>query len=202
MYKFNPEYKYGYPEEIWYSLEDLPNEQWKDVLDTNNRYKISNYGRLLINVRTYIDTLKRNCSRRARIGNPSINSQGYLHFTICYKERRFSEKIHRIVGKYFLPKSINKIDINHKDGNKRNNHISNLEWTTSKENYHHSRDVLGFHIEKRVWKLDKKTNRKLEIFDSAKKAAASIGVGRSQIYRVCSGWRKSCKGFKWIYENE
>lgn len=50
---------------------------------------------------------------------------------------------HRIIATYFLPNPENKKCVNHKDGNKKNNHVSNLEWCTYKENSQHARDILG-----------------------------------------------------------
>ena len=51
--------------------------------------------------------------------------------------------IHRLVAKAFLPNPENKRDVNHKNGNTKDNRLENLEWTTHRENTIHGRDVLG-----------------------------------------------------------
>jgi hypothetical protein len=63
--------------------------------------------------------------------NPSVNyKNGYLSI--------YGQYVHRIVGKCFIPNSENKPCINHKDGNKANNAVSNLEWVTYSENHLHA----------------------------------------------------------------
>ena len=46
MLNFNPQFKFGFPEELWYNLDSLPDEQWKDIIGYENLYCISNYGRV------------------------------------------------------------------------------------------------------------------------------------------------------------
>lgn len=66
-----------------------------------------------------------------------LNNRGYLSITI----RRKTHMIHRLVAKAFIANPDNKPFINHKDGNKLNNSVENLEWCTTKENNHHARET-------------------------------------------------------------
>lgn len=63
-----------------------------------------------------------------------INNCGYRR--VCINKKKYF--IHRLVATYFIPNIHNKPIINHKDGNKRNNHVSNLEWATRSENDLHA----------------------------------------------------------------
>lgn len=69
-----------------------------------------------------------------------VNKQGYLYCNLYHNRHRYSMKSHRLVAETFIPNPENKPCVNHKDGNKLNNHVNNLEWLTVKENTQHSYD--------------------------------------------------------------
>lgn len=71
-----------------------------------------------------------------------INNRGYLAVEV----RNKTHMVHRLVARAFIPKPIGKDFVNHLDGNKLNNHVSNLEWVTIAENNHHAR-VNGLHVQ-------------------------------------------------------
>jgi hypothetical protein len=73
----------------------------------------------------------------------SNNSKGYLRITIYYDNgTKVTESVHRLVAKVFIPNPENKPQVNHLDGNKLNNHFSNLEWVTNEENQFHAATQL------------------------------------------------------------
>ena len=62
----------------------------------------------------------------------------YLSVSLCLNGKSFQKTIHRLVALNFIPNTDNKTDVNHIDGNKHNNHYTNLEWVTRSENIKHA----------------------------------------------------------------
>jgi hypothetical protein len=105
-------------------------EEWKAIAECNGEYYISDHGR--------VKSMK---FGKERILKPCPNTRGYLMVFVAGKwGKQRCNTIHRLVATTFLPNPENKKEINHKDGNKLNNHISNLEWMTRKENIQHAYD--------------------------------------------------------------
>lgn len=111
-------------EEVWAEISGQPG------------YLVSNFGRIksiqrIEKSERYFNGLKvpeRIMKMPILQGYPTINIRGRMY------------KVHRLVAKYFVNNADNKPDINHKDGNKSNNHHSNLEWVTHRENIQHAYD--------------------------------------------------------------
>ena len=95
------------------------------LLPFDTKYAISNKG-VLINV------------KNGKKLKTSINKNGYLEVQLSTNGIRKSYRIHRLVALMFLNNEENKPYVNHKDGNKLNNCVDNLEWVTSKENKQHA----------------------------------------------------------------
>jgi hypothetical protein len=75
------------------------------------------------------------------------HSCGYLQVRLSLGADQWKNKyIHRLVAQAFIPNPQRLGDINHKDGNKYNNHWTNLEWVSRRDNHKHAREVLGIHI--------------------------------------------------------
>lgn len=70
------------------------------------------------------------------------NSNGYRQVQKTINGKRKTLMVHRLVAMAFIPNPLDKPDVNHIDGNKRNNHFSNLEWVTEKENTQHAMKYL------------------------------------------------------------
>ena len=118
----------------------MENEIWKDVVEFENNYQISNFGRLR-SVARKINSSVQPCG--FRINNPRIiapqnNGKGYQQYYVKFNNIRVMQYSHRLVAKYFLDNPDDKLEVNHLDGNKYNNHVSNLEWSTLEENRNHA----------------------------------------------------------------
>jgi hypothetical protein len=124
------------------------------------------------------------------------NKKGYLYFRCLSK----SYLVHRIVAECFIPNPDNKITVNHKDGNKLNNSVLNLEWATPEENSLHAVHVLKlpcFFEPKEVSVF--KDGNLIKVTNSVREAALLVGGEHSNISKCCSGKRKSHKGYTFKY---
>ena len=108
------------------------NENWKPVSECNGEYSISNFGR----VKSY----KR--GRELILKPYLVGDLGNQYFAIeiWVNGKQKMCKIHRLIALAFIPNLENNPQVNHKDGDKLNNNIDNLEWCTSKENIQHAWD--------------------------------------------------------------
>jgi uncharacterized protein with PIN domain len=172
-------------EEIWKPIDQFPN------------YNVSNLG----NIKNIITNklLKLNCK------------DGYCNISLVNDEIRKGFKVHRLVALAFIENPENKSDVNHKDKNKINNQVSNLEWMTRKENnIHRCKDlIITTNKNKPIFRIDKNTNEILEKYNSIEDAAIwafnneltkNIHNGRNAIGNCITGLSKISYGFKWSLE--
>lgn len=114
-------------------------EIWKDIIETNNKYSISNYGKVKKNKEYIIRSNNRSQLLKEKILTPVENAYGYLKVRFSLGNYKVINKtVHSLVAKYFIEKKDNSLQVNHKNGNKKDNHVDNLEWVTSKENIRHA----------------------------------------------------------------
>jgi hypothetical protein len=115
-------------------------EVWKKI-DCNNYYEVSNYG----NIRSVDRIVEHKTSKFLNIKSqkikPALRKDGYLHVHLAKDCKSLNKTVHRLVAIAFLENPLNKFDINHKDGNKSNNNLSNLEWNTRSENLYHAYNI-------------------------------------------------------------
>ncbi len=169
------------------SLKVMSNIQeiWKDVIGFEGSYQVSSLG----NVKTSL--------RRPRIKKQSLNKYGYP-VTMLYRNNKSKQyKIHRLMAIAFIPNPDRKLQVNHKDGNRSNNLLSNLEWVTHSENVRH-----GFLMGRKLYnsKPVNQYSKSLEFirqFESRGKAASEIGTSTSLINSCICGRIKSAGGFVW-----
>jgi hypothetical protein len=102
-------------------------EEWRPIAGYLWRYHVSNLGR----VKSY-------CSGKEKILKPGTKKDGYLFVNLSKNGTSKTYLIHRLVAQAFIPNLDKKTEINHKDGNKQNNCVKNLEWVTHIENCKHA----------------------------------------------------------------
>lgn len=170
---------------------------WKDIKDYEGIYQISDDGR----VRRIYDTKP----PRILKGRPGL----YPTVSLCKNGIAKSFSVHRLVAEHYLDKPVGTTEVNHKDGNKWNNDISNLEWVTQRENAIHAHKVLrvGFGKKPRpVRCLDKITRQPVKEYPSIADASRDVSdnpyYARIYINNVCLGRQSTACGYRWEYIND
>ena len=179
------------------------NEIWKDVTGYEGLYKVSNYGNVI--------SLNYKNQHRSHLLSQSKSSTGYLHVQLYKSKIASTKNVHVLVASEFIQKPNQCDEVNHKDGDKTNNHINNLEWVSKSENQKHSIKIGlrtpspnigktgGLHpTSKRIAQYDLDGNF-LRAWDSVTEAAKHIGCRPSTISNCLTGKRPTMHGYKWSY---
>ena len=190
-------------------------EIWKDVIGFEGLYEISNYGNLKSKDRivhylgkNQFGTYPATKLFKGKMITPVLNQHKYYQVALYKNGKSFNKLVHQLVAEAFIPNPENKPTVNHKDGNKINNKVENLEWATAKEQTYHSINVLGhkFYItqqcrDARKYKSQQKRVRKSDgkEFNSIKEASNGDENLRKHISDVCKGRRHFAGGYSWEY---
>lgn len=112
-------------------------EQWKEIPHTNGDYFVSDMGRVKSKARVKVD--KRGVKKHYGefILKPIKHNKGYYKVNLFIDKVSYSRLIHILVAEAFIPKRADGLDVNHKNGDKHDNRVENLEWCTRKENMQH-----------------------------------------------------------------
>ena len=174
-------------------------EIWRDVIGYEGLYKVSNLGR--------IKSLNRKISSNKRvkgvIRSQQKNENGYMTIQLHKNNTIKDFKVHRLVAQAFIPNPNNLPQVNHKDENKTNNNLINLEWCTSKYN-----NSYGTKIErsiawcrKKVYQYDTNFNL-IKIYESITECVRQTGYDRKSIENRCNlDEIKLYKNFIWRYSS-
>ena len=173
-------------------------EVWKHLANYEN-YEVSSFGQV------------RN-KNTGRILKPSCNG-GYMSVGLSNVGKTKSHSVHRLVALTFLDNPENKPQVNHKDKNRSNNNINNLEWCSALENNIHKSSTL---IQKtnqnlKVWRVDVNSREKIELYNSIQEASRWCVENKfsplehnvkGNISNVIRGVYKTSCGFNWILDEQ
>lgn len=174
-------------------------EEWRDVVGYEGKYQVSNLGNVRSVDRTFTNACGVNVTRKGVMLKPMLNQGGYMKVTMHKDGKVNTEVIHRCVAEAFIPNENNLPQVNHKDGNKRNNNVSNLEWCTALENMHHAinqglrNNALEYAKSARKPVIATNLDTGEETFYESIQAAENV-FGR-HVTNVLSGSRKATKGY-------
>lgn len=175
-------------------------EEWKDIEGYEGLYQVSNLGRI------------KSLSRRVKCGNgyidtkeiiltPSKDTSGYLIVRLYKNGKGKTYKCHRLAAIAFIPNPNNLPQINHKDEDKENPRIENLEWCSNKYNcnYGTHNKRMAKSLSKTVYQysLEGKFIRK---WDSTIQCSREGGYNHRHVAECCIGKRKTHSKFKWSYK--
>jgi hypothetical protein len=167
-------------------------EIWKDIKGFEGLYQASNFG----NIRS----LPMRYSPTINILKPRMGNWGYYFVTLYKENKAYQRVIHRLIAKTFIPNPENKPQTNHKNGNKLDNSVENLEWVTASENIEHAyRTGLKWGRKKKVWQY-LQNGRFIGLWNSPLEIEKTLGYHRSNIVACCMGHRKTAHKFIWKYK--
>lgn len=192
-------------------LFDLKGEIWKNIIDFEGYYEISNYGRVKAVERS--DYTTRGIRKyKARILKPGEHTRGYKFVNLSKDRKTTYKSVHRLVALHFISNHENKPQVNHIDGNVRNNHVDNLEWNTNSENNKHAYKNLGRKSAKGMTGFTGSKNIQSKIvyqfsldgefitsYESTHEAAKITGFKQAGISSAARGRYQKSHGFKWSY---
>lgn len=115
-------------------MNEPAEEKWADIIGYEGLYQVSNIG----NVKSLQGWNGREYIHREKMLQKTFTTTGYYKVKLCNRKSRVDGKVHRLVATAFIPNPYNLPYVNHKDGNKLNNHVENLEWCTQMENVIHA----------------------------------------------------------------
>ena len=160
---------------------------WKKIEGYQDKYSVSSLGEV------------RN-DKTKKILRPCFSFGNYLQVNLWdnTKKKGCNAKLHRLVATYFLPRDVERPYVNHKDGIKENNTVTNLEWCTSRENARHSMR-LGIFTPKKGIEVGQFTlgGKLVAKFLSLTEAGKKLHCCRHDISECLKGLRETVAGYKW-----
>lgn len=181
------------------------NEIWKPVVGYEGYYEVSNTGKVRSVDRIVIDKKGRQYFRKGTELKQNID-RGYCRVSITKDGIKETLKVHRLVALAFIPNPDNLPQVNHKDENKQNNNVENLEWVTCKDNQNYgtrTQRSADSH-KKSIAMLDKETLKEIKIFNSLQEAAIFLNtpVNASNISRALAKQGRTAYGYRWEYKDQ
>ena len=170
---------------------ELEEEIWKDVVGYEGLYQVSNLGRV------------KSLFRYKKILKQFEDNKGYLRVTLYKNNKSKSIKVHRLVATAFIPNPNNYDCINHKDENKTNNNVENLEFCSFYYNLMYGTRVqrISKKNNKPILQFDLKGNFVKE-FESITQASKELNNSLNNISQCCLGRSRTSKGYIFRFKDD
>lgn len=190
-------------------------EIWKDIKDYEDCYEVSNMGRVRRKA-GYVrvdECISPTCKRKieSKILKLDLKKNGYLQVGLCKNGKEKRVTVHKLVAIAFIENNDHeKTEVNHKNCNKQDNRVENLEWVTPRENKDHAKENNRYFSPR---KKEVRCKQLDMIFESSYAAAEYLNnkyFGNSkQVHNVstkirscCLGYQKIAYGFNWEHVNK
>ena len=180
----------------------MKEEIWAPVVGWENLYEVSNRGRVRSKDRVVNRLVKGKIiptRYKSKVLSSHLN-RGYEYVTLTSSPKKQPCKVHRLVASAFIPNPLGLPQVNHKDENKANNNVENLEWCTGNYNFHYgTRTKRAAQKSKhKISQFDLKGNW-VRDWDSACDAARELKINRARINGCVLGFKehKTAGGFIW-----
>lgn len=196
-------------------------EIWKDIPGYETLYQVSNFGN--------VKSLNYRGLEKEGILKSRKNGCGYMFVGLSKDGKEKNFRVHRLVAFAFIPNPKNLPCVNHKDENKENNTVDNLEWCTHEYNMNYgtrnerasksmrgkllgkNNPMYGKHLSEETKKKLSETKRKpilqytkegiyIREWESVKSVTIELNINLAGISQCCKGKRKSAGGFIWKYK--
>lgn len=177
---------------VFFMMENIENEVWKDVMGYDSLYQVSNFGRIKSLFKKWVRGY-----RKESFMSPRINKYGYSQVTLQHKKNKKTILVHRIEAFAFIPNIQNKPIINHINAIRTDNRIENLEWCTSSENIKHcfnmgNKDQCGSKNPYSKKVINIITQKE---YESIREAQLDSGYSYNYFSRMLSGQNKNTTSF-------
>ena len=169
----------------------MKGEIWKPVRNYKGLYEVSNKGR--------VKSLNYRHTGKEGIMKPHDNGRGYLQVQLCKDGKYKRYLVHVLVATAFLDNADNLPEVNHKDEDKTNNCVENLEYCSKLYNCNYG--TRNKKISKPVFSVDKKSGL-IMWWQSAHEAERALGINNGNIIKCCKGKIKSVGGHIWFYADD
>lgn len=174
---------------------------WRDVVGYEGLYEVSNNG--LIRTKKGKKTYTEHHGWRTweqRVLKQKVDRQNSHRVNLWRDGKPKTYLVHRLVAEAFIPKAEGKDYINHIDGDRRNNHVSNLEWCNHEENNNHAFDNGLIKTGHAIMLVDINSGEEYS-FRSMAKASKFLGRGHSYIHRLLNRNQTEVDGYKIVRIN-
>ena len=176
-------------------LYNIIHYKHNNKININDFTVLSKYPNYLINRDGII------INKNGYIMSQIIDKKGYVNVLLHINKQQFLKRVHRLVAETFIPNPNNYPQINHKDENKQNNNIKNLEWCNNKYNINYGtvkKRIAKSHSVS-IYSVDVNT-KEIVHYNSILEAANILNIQATNICKVLKGKAKTCNNKYWYYD--